>query len=146
MGDERVPDAKFCRSAFFAVAVFLDMAAAMGEKRRPEEMQVHLDDIASGIAGNVSKDADPVLSAWMAYDEYAKSMDSRLSKFGKKLPQLKAAALVALRDVFAFAHDLLKVSGASDDTLAAARIDKLLDETRLMIGGSELRHLRSFWP
>merc|ERR1712113_1150556 len=69
--DEQVPPSKLCRAGFHAVATFLDLAAALGEKRRPTELSFHVDEIVAGLEGQLAKDADPVLSAWMVYNRYS---------------------------------------------------------------------------
>merc|ERR1712048_1238003 len=120
-----------------------DAAAVLGESKRPPEMQMHVDDIVSGLSGTVSKDADPILSAWMVYEEYAKGLDSRPVSFGRKASQLRAAALVAFRDVLAAAHDLLEASGGFADARAAAHVDRLLDGNSSTCGGdSDVSRLR----
>merc|ERR1712048_473415 len=112
-----------------------DAAAVLGESKRPPEMQMHVDDIVSGLSGTVSKDADPILSAWMVYEEYAKGLDGRPVSFGRKASQLRAAALVAFRDVLAAAHDDRLLDGKSSRSGEGPG-----DSSRLRINNELLRH------
>merc|ERR1712107_942226 len=104
-----------------------DVAAVLGEARRPPELQSHVEGIVAGLEGNVSKEADPVLSAWMFYDRFARSLEDNLSKYWKKVKRLKAAALISMRDLLGASHDILAASGHHADARAVARAYRLLD-------------------
>mmetsp|Transcript_123304 Transcript_123304/g.360022 ORF Transcript_123304/g.360022 Transcript_123304/m.360022 type:complete len:418 (-) Transcript_123304:67-1320(-) len=141
-----MPDDKFCRAAYTAMATLLDMAATLGDARRPQVLQEHVDGIVACLEGSLSKEADPVLSAWMFYDRYARSLDERPSHFCGKLRQLKAPALVCMRDVLAASHDILEASSAEIDRRGAGQAGRHLDREELRVGTDHLEHLRPYWP
>lgn len=146
LSEPSIPDAKFCRGAFRCVTALLDMAAMLGEKRRPKEVQFHVDMIIAGVEDFISKEADRILSAWMFFDGYARGLEDRPSSYTGKLGQVKAAALVAFRDTLACAHDVLESSGFVGDSVAAQRVDKLLDTKRLRLSSHDFQQLRPFCP
>lgn len=149
IAEEAVPDEKFTQAAFYAASSFMDMAANLSEKegfprKRPSELQFHVDNMVAGLEGHLRDDADPVLSAWMFYDQFAKGMSEQMSKYWKKVPKLKVGATIAFRDVLAAGHDLLQASGGDADERAAARADRLLDLKPLKVSTAGLKHLRPY--
>merc|ERR1712224_228586 len=76
--DSGVPDDKFCRAAYLALSCFSDTAASLGKKGKMKEVDFHVDLIVSGLGGNLNPEADPLLSAWMFYDGFARGLQDRL--------------------------------------------------------------------
>mmetsp|Transcript_4810 Transcript_4810/g.8729 ORF Transcript_4810/g.8729 Transcript_4810/m.8729 type:complete len:466 (+) Transcript_4810:51-1448(+) len=151
VAEESVPDDKLCQATFYSAATLMDMAANLGEKpnkprRRPQELQFHVDNIIAGLEGKITGDADPVLSAWNFYNGFSVGMSESMSRYWKKVPKLRVGAIIAFRDVLAASHDLLEASGSDADRRAAARADRLLDLERLKVSAAEFKHLRPYMP
>ncbi|CAE8620131.1 unnamed protein product [Polarella glacialis] len=144
-GAEEIAREKFCRASFSAVATMLDVAASLKQERCPLELWLHVEAIVSGLEGQLSEQADKTLSAWMFYDGLARGLEDRPSHYQEKLPQLKACALLALRDALAASHDILEVSCSWSDKRIAAQADQLLDEACLRVGPEHLVHLRPYY-
>lgn len=144
IAEPKVPDGKCCRSMFVALATLLDAAAFIGKPRRPLELQFHIDSIVAGLEGQLNKEADPVLSAWMFYDAYARGFEDRFSKYEKNAAKLRAAALIGFRDALALAHDVLRASTTAVDHKSAARVDELLDVSRLQVSVDGFHELKPF--
>jgi len=144
---EDMPEDKFCRAACRAIACLLDMSAALKQRKRlPNEIKFHIESLTDGMRTYLQKDADPVLSAWMLYDGYARGLEDRPSSYSGKLVKVRAAALVGLHGAMSCAHDLCVESPADVDKRVASRIDKLFERGPLRFSPDDFQQLRPFCP
>ncbi|CAJ1436057.1 unnamed protein product [Effrenium voratum] len=144
--DQELAKHKFCRACFAAVATLLDVAAALREERCPPQLWKPVQAIAEGQEGHLSGGGDPVLSAWMMYDSYAKGLADRPSAYEHNLPRMRIAALLALKDAAAAAVAMLQGDSSFADISAAGAVDAILDTQHLKACRDDIAPLREFYP
>jgi len=148
--DKDLASDKFCRACFSSVAAMLDLAAALKEERCPPALwtQAQAVAVAQGIGDR--GDADPVLSAWMLYDAYARGLTDRPSSYTKTLSQMRIVALLAVRDMLAAGTGLLQGTQAGKQCFADMAVAEsaavVLQMDPLKVCREDLGPLREFYP
>eukprot|EP00439_Symbiodinium_sp_Y106_P001409 s3997_g1.t1 len=146
--DKDLASDKFCRACFSSVAAMLDLAAALKEERCPPALWTQAVAVAQGIGDR--GDADPVLSAWMLYDAYARGLTDRPSSYTKTLSQMRIVALLAVRDMLAAGTGLLQGTQAGKQCFADMAVAEsaavVLQMDPLKVCREDLGPLREFYP
>ncbi|OLP82552.1 T-complex protein 1 subunit gamma [Symbiodinium microadriaticum] len=146
--DKDLASHKFCRACFSSVAAMLDLAAALKEERCPPALWTQAQAVAQGIGDR--GDADPVLSAWMLYDAYARGLADRPSSYTKALSQMRIVALLAVRDMLAASTGLLQGTQAGKQCFADMAVAEsaavVLQMDPLKVCREDLGPLREFYP
>ena len=144
--DKDLAQYKFCRACFSAVATMLDLAAAL-QDLCPAPLWRQVQAIVGGLGPEVTRNhGDPVLSAWMMYDSYAKGLADRPTVYESKVSRMKIVALIALRDALAASAALLEDSKTFADAYVAKSIDAILETGHLKVCRDDLAVLRDFYP
>eukprot|EP00913_Durusdinium_trenchii_P028059 g26306.t1 len=123
----------------------LDLAATLrqdGAERCPKALWMQVEAILTGLGDQIGQGGDPILSAWMMYDSYARGLADRPSAYREKLPRMRIVAMIALRDALAASSGLLK----ERHTCLAPIIDDILDTGHLKVSRDDLAALRDFYP
>lgn len=144
--DKDLAQHKVCRACFAAVATMLDLAAALRQERCPLPLWTQVQAIVMGLGQQIGDKGDPVLSAWMLYDSYARGLADRPTVYEGKLRKMRIAALLALRDALAASAALLEDSSTFADACVAQRVDAILESNHLKVCRDDVAALRDFYP
>mmetsp|Transcript_39472 Transcript_39472/g.91243 ORF Transcript_39472/g.91243 Transcript_39472/m.91243 type:complete len:391 (+) Transcript_39472:166-1338(+) len=147
--EKELANDKFCRACFAAVACMLDLAAALKQERCPKALWTQAEALAAGLGDQPGKDSDPILSAWMLYDSYAKGLADRPSAYASALPQMRIVALLALRDMLSASAGLLEDEAEKAcfaDACVVKSASTVLRTNHLKICREDLGPLREYYP